>query len=71
MDRQFGKQFYERARRLQEQDKDANQIAKILCDQDPEGHNYGIGILSDGDGRRIKRLPGYPGFTDDREEGSL
>ena len=38
MERQFGKQVYEQALKLQEQGKDANQIAKILCDQDREGH---------------------------------
>ena len=34
---QFGKQVYEHALTLQKQGKDASQIAKILCDQDPGG----------------------------------
>ena len=33
------------------QGKDANQIAKIVCDQDPDGYNYGIGIVVDGMGK--------------------
>ena len=33
------------------QGKDANQIAKIVCDQDPDGHNYGIGIVLDDEGQ--------------------
>ncbi len=51
MDRQFGQNVYEQAQQLQQQGKDANQIAKILCDQDPNGHNYGIGIVLGGDGK--------------------
>lgn len=51
MNLEFGKKVYEQALKLQEQGKDANQIAKILCDQDKEGHNYGIGIVLDGNGQ--------------------
>jgi aspartate/tyrosine/aromatic aminotransferase len=53
MESQFGQQVYEQAQQLQQQGKDANQIAKILCDQDPDGHNYGIGIVLGGDGKPI------------------
>ncbi|MDY7030365.1 MAG: hypothetical protein SVY10_00480 [Thermodesulfobacteriota bacterium] len=45
MDLQFGKKVNEDALELAQQGKDANQIAKILCDRDSEGHNYGIGIV--------------------------
>jgi aspartate/tyrosine/aromatic aminotransferase len=46
----FGASVQRRAEELAAQGKDANQIAKIVCDQDPEGCNYGIGILLDGQG---------------------
>jgi aspartate/tyrosine/aromatic aminotransferase len=48
---EFGNSVYEKAQKLAEEAKDANQIAKVLCDQDPQGHNYGIGIMLDGHGR--------------------
>ncbi len=51
MEQKFGNQVYEKMRQLQEQGKDVNQIAKILFDQDPQGHNYGIGIILDGKGQ--------------------
>lgn len=51
MDLKFGEQVKKEAARLQEQGKDANQIAAILCDQDKDGHNYGIGIILNGDGQ--------------------
>ncbi len=57
MDGQFGAQVYEHARQLQQQGKDVNQIAKILCDRDPAGHNYGIGIVLDGQGKPASTSP--------------
>ncbi len=48
---EFGKKVYEESLKLQEQGKDANQIAAILCDQDDDGHNYGIGIILTGEGK--------------------
>ena len=48
---EFGNSVYEKMRALQQQGKDVNQIAKILFDQDPQGHNYGIGIVLDGNGQ--------------------
>lgn len=48
---EFGTSVYEKARKLQEQGRDVNQTAKILFDQDPDGHNYGIGIVLDGKGQ--------------------
>ena len=47
----FGTVVQRAAETLSAQGKDANQIAKIVCDQDPEGYNYGIGIVVDGMGR--------------------
>ncbi len=47
----FGADVQRTAEALSAQGKDANQIAKIVCDQDPDGYNYGIGIVVDGKGR--------------------
>lgn len=47
----FGAAVQRTAEALSAQGKDANQIAKIVCDQDPDGYNYGIGIVVDGKGR--------------------
>ena len=47
----FGAAVQRTAEALSAQGKDANQIAKIVCDQDPDGYNYGIGIVVDGHGR--------------------
>ncbi len=47
----FGSTVQRTAEALIDQGMDANQIAKIVCDQDPEGYNYGIGIVVDGQGR--------------------
>ena len=57
MDGQFGAQVYEQSRQLLQQGKDVNQIAKILCDRDPAGHNYGIGIVLDGQGKAAATSP--------------
>lgn len=47
----FGKKVCETADDLKAQGRDANQIAKILFDRDPEGNNYGIGIVLDNQGQ--------------------
>ncbi|MYA78081.1 MAG: aminotransferase class I/II-fold pyridoxal phosphate-dependent enzyme [Gemmatimonadetes bacterium] len=47
----FGAAVLRTAEALSAQGKDANQIAKFVCDQDPDGYNYGIGIVVDGKGR--------------------
>lgn len=54
---QFGQTVWEEARRQQEQGKDPNQTANILCQRDPEGQNYGIGIILDGNGRPMPTSP--------------
>ena len=47
----FGAAVQRTAEALSARGRDANQIAKIVCDQDPDGYNYGIGIVVDGKGR--------------------
>ena len=54
MDIQFGRRVVENAQELIASGKDANQSAKVLFDQDPQGHNYGIGIILDGEGKPAK-----------------
>lgn len=54
---EFGAGVAERAEKLAAAGKDANQIASILCGEDPEGRNYGIGVVLGGDGRPV---PGSP-----------
>jgi aspartate/tyrosine/aromatic aminotransferase len=51
MDIQLGRSNIEKAEELKKLGRDANQIASVLCDQDPEGHNFGIGIVIGSDGR--------------------
>ncbi|MBM3265876.1 MAG: hypothetical protein FJY97_20985, partial [candidate division Zixibacteria bacterium] len=53
----FGAAVAEKAKMLSAQGKDANQIAKIVCDEDAEGYNYGIGILLDGTGKAWPTSP--------------
>lgn len=53
MNLSFGKTVQAKAQQLADEAKDANQIAKVLCDQDPQGHNYGIGILLDEQGQPL------------------
>ena len=57
MDLSFGKRVAETARRLVEEGKDANQVAKIVYDQDPKGYNYGIGIMLDNRGKPMATSP--------------
>lgn len=47
----FGENVKKTADALAAEGKDANQIAKIVCDKDPDGHNYGIGIVLDDQGQ--------------------
>ena len=54
MDIQFGRQVLKNLEELIASGKDVNQSAKILFDQDPQGHNYGIGIILDGQGQPAK-----------------
>ena len=49
----FGTSVRQRAQELADQGKDANQTAKVLFDADPDGHNYGIGILLGPDGQAM------------------
>lgn len=53
----FGKKVLEKAAALAAGGKDVNQIANILFKQDPDGRNYGIGILLGGDGNPLQGSP--------------
>jgi len=57
MNLDFGNAVQQSARTLKQEGRDANQIAKVLCDRDPDGHNYGIGIILGGDGRPMPTSP--------------
>ena len=48
MNSSFGSTVMKKAEALIASGMDANQISKLVCDQDPEGYNYGIGIVVDG-----------------------
>lgn len=54
MDLDFGKKVAQTAQEMIAQGKDVNQTAKILFDKDPDGFNYGIGIILDGQGAPAK-----------------
>ena len=49
----FGEDVIAEAKKLRESGLDANQIAGILCKKDPQGKNYGIGILLGKDGKPL------------------
>jgi hypothetical protein len=53
----FGDAVIAEAARLRQTGLDANQIAGILCKQDPQGKNYGIGILLGGNGKPLPTSP--------------
>src|SRR6266446_6795821 len=53
----FGDDVIAEAQRLRESGLDANQIAGILCKKDPQGKNYGIGILLGKDGKPMPTSP--------------
>lgn len=53
MSSEFGKTVWEKSRALQQSGRDANQIAKVLFQDDDLGHNYGIGIVLSGDGKPV------------------
>lgn len=53
----FGAQVAEKATQLAAEGRDANQIAKILCDSDPDACNYGIGIVLNADGTAFPTSP--------------
>jgi len=57
MDLSFGRAVYEKTLKLTEEGKDANQVAKIVCDQDAAGNNYGIGIMLDSNGNPMETSP--------------
>jgi hypothetical protein len=54
---QFGDAVIAEAARLRQIGLDPNQIAGVLCKQDPQGKNYGIGILLGGNGKPLPTSP--------------
>jgi len=63
MDLTFGQAVQKEVLRLAAEGKDTNQIAKIVCDQDPKGYNYGIGIMLDGNGQPMSSSPTLLEYT--------
>jgi aspartate/tyrosine/aromatic aminotransferase len=57
MDLAFGQAVSEEATKLAAAGTDPNQIANILFQKDPAGHNYGIGIMLGGDGKPLPSSP--------------
>ena len=53
----FGDDVLLQSAKLRESGLDANQAAGILCKADPQGKNYGIGILLGKDGRPVPTSP--------------
>ena len=53
----FGDDVIAEAKKLRDAGLDANQIAGILCKNDPQGKNYGIGILLGKDGKPLPTSP--------------
>lgn len=53
----FGDSVIAEADKLRASGLDANQIAGILCKKDPQGKNYGIGILLGSDGKPLPTSP--------------
>lgn len=57
MDFEFGKSVQREGQQLLASGKDANQVANILCEKDPQGHNYGIGIVLESSGKPAPTSP--------------
>src|SRR5437016_11540149 len=53
----FGDDVIADAQKLRESGLDANQIAGALCKKDPQGKNYGLGILLGKDGKPLPTSP--------------
>lgn len=53
----FGDGVIAQAETLKQNGLDANQIAGILCKRDPQGNNYGIGIVLGSDGKPLPTSP--------------
>jgi hypothetical protein len=60
----FGDEVIAEAQKLRESGLDANQIAGILCKKDPQGKNYGIGILLGRDGKPMPTSPTLLGYVE-------
>jgi len=68
----FGNEVIAQAGKLRESGLDANQIAGVLCKNDPLGKNYGIGILLGKDGKPLPTSPTLLEYVEKelRESGS-
>src|ERR1041384_4724892 len=66
----FGDEVVEEAQRRRESGLDANQIAGALCQKDPQGRNYGIGILLDRDGKPMPTSPTLLSYVEKELRGS-
>src|SRR5262245_51988385 len=53
----FSERILQEAARLKETGLDSNQLAGLLCKSDPEGCNYGIGIMLDKEGKPAATSP--------------
>jgi hypothetical protein len=53
----FSERILQEAARLKETGLDPNQIAGLLCKSDPDGCNYGIGIILDAQGKPAATSP--------------
>jgi hypothetical protein len=68
----WGDEVIAESERLKTSGLDANQIAGILCKKDPQGKNYGIGILLASDGKPMPTSPTLLEYVEKelRESGS-
>lgn len=63
MNHELARAVMQKAEELARLGRDPNQIASILCDQDPEGRNFGIGIVLGRDGRPLPTSPTLLEYT--------
>jgi hypothetical protein len=68
----FGEAVIAEAQKLREAGLDANQIAGALCKKDPQGKNYGIGIILGKEGKPLPTSPTLLEYAEKelRESGS-
>jgi len=70
MNLELARSILQKSEELKKAGRDANQIASILCEQDPEGQNFGIGIVLGGDGRPLPTSPTLLEYTTAELRGS-
>ncbi|MBN1310533.1 MAG: aminotransferase class I/II-fold pyridoxal phosphate-dependent enzyme [Anaerolineae bacterium] len=67
---EFGKEVKSKAEALAAEGRDANQVAKIIIDADPESCNYGIGIVLDNEGQAMATSETLLRYLQEEIEGS-